>query len=364
MKSTQSQYIQFFDGGIEPEHDVLGGKCASLVSMTAAGMPVPPGFAVTTALFDAFIAGSGIGDSIYTTLTALDTDDIRRVDEVSAAIRQLICSCPIPDGLHGQTIDAYSALQSRFDHVVPVAVRSSATAEDLPDASFAGQQDTYLWLTDLESVLKHIRQCWASLYTSRAIIYRLKNGIPNEGLSMAVGVQKMVNARTSGVAITMNPSTGDRSKITIEASWGVGEMVVSGQVTPDNIMIDKVMMSVVSETIGDKHAELVPDPVAGALVERDVDAERRSRRCLSDDELMAVADMAKRAERHYACPQDIEWALDADLPDGANLLLLQARPETVHSSKSPTVTSAAASTTGYSFPRQSTSFLGSTISAT
>ena len=231
------------------------------------------------------------------------------------------------------TITAYESLMSRFEAPVPVAVRSSATAEDLPDASFAGQQDTYLWLDGVKAVTEHIRQCWASLFTSRAIIYRLKNNIPNEGLSMAVVVQKMVNARVSGVAITMDPTNGDRSKITIDSSYGVGEMVVSGQVTPDNIMLDKVTLAVISEHLGDKHAELVPDAVAGRLVEREVDAERRGRRSLTDAELTAVAQMAKRAEKHYKCPQDIEWALDADLPDGENLLLLQSRPETVHSSK-------------------------------
>ena len=151
---------------------------------------------------------------------------------------------------------------------------------------------------------------------------------------MAVAVQKMVNSRVSGVAITMDPATGDRSKITVDASYGVGEMVVSGQVTPDNVVLDKVMLCVVAETIGDKHAELVPDVAAGSLVEREVDEERRRRRCLTTEELTAVAAMAKRAEKHYGCPQDIEWAFDADLPPGQDLLLLQSRPETVHSSGS------------------------------
>jgi pyruvate,water dikinase len=259
---------------------------------------------------------------------------------MSARIRTDIESCPVPAEARAQTVAAYEALQSRFDTPVPVAVRSSATAEDLPEASFAGQQDTYLWLEGFDAVGEHIRKCWASLYTSRAIIYRLKNGIPNEGLSMAVVVQKMVNAKASGVAMTLDPTNGDRSKITIDASYGVGEMVVSGQVTPDNIVLDKVTLAPVSEHLGEKHAELVPDPTARRLVEREVDADRRARRCLTDAELTAVATLAKRAEKHYKCPQDIEWALDHDLPDGENLLLLQARPETVHSAK-PTTAAAA-----------------------
>src|SRR5699024_2085314 len=129
-----------------------------------------------------------------------------------------------------------------FSSPAPVAVRSSATAEDLPEASFAGQQDTYLWLNGFEAVAEHIRKCWASLYTARAILYRLKNGIEEEGLSMGVVVQKMINARAAGVAMTLDPATGDRSKLTIDASYGVGESVVSGTVTPDNIKLDKITL--------------------------------------------------------------------------------------------------------------------------
>ena len=328
-----NQYIQFFDGGIEPTLEALGGKGSSLVTMTSAGMPVPPGFVVTTAAFDEFMSEAGITQEIHDLLEGLDPEDVAEMEKVSAGIRADICSKPVPESLRAQTLAAYEALMARFEEAVPVAVRSSATAEDLPDASFAGQQDTYLWLEGAKAVTEHIRQCWASLFTARAIIYRLKNGIPNEGLSMAVVVQKMVNSKVSGVAMTLDPANGDRSKITIDSSYGVGEMVVSGQVTPDNILLDKVTLAVVSEHLGDKHAELVPDRSAHTLVEREVDEERRGRRSLTDDELTAVASMAKRAEKHYKCPQDIEWALDADLPDGENLLLLQSRPETVHSSK-------------------------------
>ena len=342
-----NEFIQFFDGGIEPKLENLGGKGASLVTMTSAGMPVPPGFVVTTAQFDGFMREAGITGHIHQLLAGLDPEDIAQVDAVSASIREDICSRPIPADMRDQTIEAYEDLMSRFDEPVPVAVRSSATAEDLPDASFAGQQDTYLWLEGFAAVGEHIRQCWASLYTSRAIIYRLKNNIPNEGLSMAVVVQKMVNAKVSGVAMTLDPANGDRSKITIDASYGVGEMVVSGQVTPDNIVLDKVTLVPVSEHLGDKHAELVPDASARSLVEREVDAERRSRRCLTDDELKAVAQMAKRAEKHYKCPQDIEWALDHDLPDGENLLLLQSRPETVHSVKKSAAPAATPGSGGY-----------------
>ena len=240
----------------------------------------------------------------------------------------------MPHALRELTVAAYESLMSRFEAPVPVAVRSSATAEDLPDASFAGQQDTYLWLDGVKAVTEHIRQCWASLFTIPRHHLPAQEQHPQRGpLDGGRGAEDGQRHGVSGVAITMDPTNGDRSKITIDSSYGVGEMVVSGQVTPDNIMLDKVTLAVVSEHLGDKHAELVPDAVAGRLVEREVDAERRGRRSLTDAELTAVAQMAKRAEKHYKCPQDIEWALDADLPDGENLLLLQSRPETVHSSK-------------------------------
>ncbi|AJE66595.1 PEP/pyruvate-binding domain-containing protein [Corynebacterium glutamicum] len=346
--SLNIPFVQRFDEGLDPVLEVLGGKGASLVTMTDAGMPVPPGFVVTTASFDEFIREAGVAEHIDKFLNDLDAEDIKEVDRVSAIIRDELCSLEVPENARFAVHQAYRDLMERCGGDVPVAVRSSATAEDLPDASFAGQQDTYLWQVGLSAVTEHIRKCWASLFTSRAIIYRLKNNIPNEGLSMAVVVQKMVKSRVAGVAITMNPSNGDRSKITIDSSWGVGEMVVSGEVTPDNILLDKITLQVVSEHIGSKHAELIPDATSGSLVEKPVDEERANRRSLTDEEMLAVAQMAKRAEKHYKCPQDIEWALDADLPDGENLLLLQSRPETIHSNgvKKETPTPQAAKTTG------------------
>ncbi|WP_018296375.1 PEP/pyruvate-binding domain-containing protein [Corynebacterium lubricantis] len=345
-------FVQHFHEDREPELEVLGGKGASLVSMTAAEMPVPPGFVVTTASFDSFMEEAGIAEQIHNALEKIDPEDVKAVDELSQKIRDALCSRKVPTATRAAVVEAYESLMEQCGGEVPVAVRSSATAEDLPDASFAGQQDTYLWQVGLDSVTEHIRKCWASLYTSRAIIYRLKNNIPNEGLSMAVVVQKMVNSAVAGVAMTLNPTNGDISKIVIDASWGVGEMVVSGEVTPDNLLLDKITLQIVSEHIGAKTAELVPDAKAKALVQRDVPQERANVRCLTDDEVVQVAKMAKRAEKHYKCPQDIEWALDADLPAGENLLLLQSRPETVHSNgsaKPAEKTSAASPTPGSGF---------------
>ena len=340
---VDSPFIQFFDERRPGDLARLGGKCQSLVALTAAGMPVPPGFAVTTDAYTAFIETAGVADEIHRLLDGLDADDTAAVDEVSARIRESIHSAPVPGPVRDDFAAAYEALQSRFTQETPVAVRSSATAEDLPDASFAGQQDTYLWLQGRDEVADHVRRCWASLYTSRAIVYRLKNSIPNEGLSMAVAVQKMVDARSAGVAMTLDPSTGDRSTIVIDAAWGLGELVVSGLVTPDNLHVDKVMLTVTEEKVGDKHVELVPDASARSISEREVEAERRSARSITDAEVRQIAEIAKRAEKHFGVPQDIEWAIDRGLPEGENLLLLQSRPETVWANKA----APAATTSGF-----------------
>lgn len=326
------KYTFAFDSTETPEHDRLGGKCTSLAIMTGAGMPVPPGFAVTTDAFDAVMNQTTLRDHIVKHLAGLDPNDVVDVDTRAAHIRELIMTQEVPDDVRDESIAAYNTLMELCGGEVPVAVRSSATAEDLPDASFAGQQDTYLWIIGQEAVMQKIRECWASLYTARAITYRMANNISDEGLSMAVAVQKMVNSRTSGVAMTIDPSNGDKSKIVVDSSWGLGEMVVSGEVTPDNFMIDKVMMHIINRIISDKHEELVPSG-HGTVIRKEVDAERRNSPSLSDEELIQVATLAKAAHKHYGTVQDIEWAIDADLPAGSNVLLLQSRPETVWSQK-------------------------------
>lgn len=324
-----------FDSSETPVHERLGGKCTSLAIMTTAGMPVPPGFAVTTDAYDAVMNQTKLHDQIQSHLDGLDYDNPADVDRQASLIRELILTQEVPEAVRLEVVGAYQDLMKLCGGEVPVAVRSSATAEDLPDASFAGQQDTYLWIIGEHNVMQKIRECWASLYTARAMSYRHANNIPAEGLSIAVAIQKMVNSRSSGVAMTIDPTTGDRTKIVIDSSWGLGEMVVSGEVTPDNFMVDKVMLSVVNRIISDKHEELIPNG-RGGITRKEIDDERRSTPSLSEEEIVAVAKLAKAAEKHYGSVQDIEWAIDADLPAGSNILLLQSRPETVWSQKEST----------------------------
>ncbi|MCB1382839.1 MAG: PEP/pyruvate-binding domain-containing protein [Notoacmeibacter sp.] len=332
MIIEQTPYTLGFADITEADHGRVGGKCASLGVMTRAGVAVPPGFAVTTDAFAAMLDDHGLSREIERHMTGIDADDIDSVDRAAQAIRVRIRSHHLPAAVEQAIRAAYAAMGADM----PVAVRSSATAEDLPDASFAGQQDTYLWVRGADDVVEKVRDCWASLFTTRAVAYREKNNIPHVGVLMSVGVQKMVNARTAGVAMTLDPGNGDRTRIVIDASWGLGEMVVSGVVTPDNFTVEKVLEEIVDRRISDKHVELVGDTEAGAAVEREIEGERRHAPSLSDAEVLAVARLAKRLERQNKCPQDVEWAIDADLPEGENLLALQSRPETIWSQKKKT----------------------------
>lgn len=311
------------------DHARVGGKCASLGQMTQAGVAVPPGFAVTTDAYAAMLDDHGLRAEIERHMVGLDPYDLDSIDRAAQAIRIRIRSHKLPEAVEAAIRVAYGKMGADM----PVAVRSSATAEDMPDASFAGQQDTYLWVRGIDDVLEKVRDCWASLYTTRAVAYREKNRIVHVDVLMSVAVQKMVNAKTAGVAMSIDPLNGDRTKIVIDASWGLGEMVVSGVVTPDNYTVEKVMETIINRVISDKHVELVGDAALGAAVEREVEEDRRKTQCLTDAEILAVARLAKRLERQNKCPQDVEWAFDADMPDGENLLALQSRPETIWSQK-------------------------------
>ena len=332
VAEPSSPYVLWFDQYDEQHRDRVGGKNASLGSMIRAGLPVPPGFAVTTDAYESLRAQPDLLSFVRGALDALDVTDSAELRRVAAEIREAIVSRPVHPDIEDAIRSAYLQLSQRCGtDAIGVAVRSSATAEDLPDASFAGQQDTYLWVHGADAVVEHVRRCWASIFTDRAIAYREQFGYDYRQISMSVGVQKMVDPKAAGVAFTLNPTTGDRSQVAIDASWGLGESVVSGEVTPDNFVVDKVLHEIVERTISSKRTEY--RRVDGTVMVCEVDDDRRDQPCLTDAEICAVAAMARRAERHYGRPQDVEWALDRDLPDGENVILLQARPETVWSKK-------------------------------
>ncbi|MES2517685.1 MAG: PEP/pyruvate-binding domain-containing protein [Bacteroidota bacterium] len=328
-------FTLFFKEALPEQYHLLGGKGASLASMSIANLPVPVGFSITTHAYSAFLTEANLSALIMNIVNAIDCTNIENLDKSSAEIRHLILERPLPKQVETSIKESYKKLcqMAGMEEDLPVAVRSSATAEDLPDASFAGQQDTYLWVVGEDEVLENVRKCWASLFTSRAINYRKNQNIEESEVLMSVVVQKMVNARTAGVSMTLNPINGDRSKIVIDASWGLGEAVVSGEVTPDNFLVDKIMLEILKANIQNKHIEHVPDKANRCVSTQEITDERATQSSLTDKEIIEICRISKVIEKHYKCPQDIEWAIDADLPEGENFTLLQSRPETVWSQK-------------------------------
>jgi pyruvate, water dikinase len=334
------RYILPFETAQETDHPRMGGKCASLARMIAMDVPVPRGFAVATDAYAAHLVAGGLDAAIRAELSQLDTHNVTDEEARSQAIRHLVNDRPMPAEVEAAIRAAYAVMAPGDD--LPVAVRSSATAEDLADASFAGQQDTYLWVVGTQAVIERVRDCWASLFTARAIGYRNDRGMTHLDVLMSVAVQKMVNASVAGVAMTIDPVNGDRAKMVIDASWGLGESVVSGEVTPDHFAVDKVLMQVQKRKIAAKTHEIVADPAARRTIDREVEADRQSQPSLSDEEVIAVAQLARRLEKAIGGPQDLEWAIDRQ----GRLVALQCRPETVWSQKKAAPQSFAMGTLG------------------
>lgn len=312
----------------------VGGKNASLGEMINAGIRVPPGFAVTTEGYLSFITRTGIKDEIFRILSEMTIGDISAQEAASQKIQQLIRAAAMEQGIRTEIDAAYGELCETCDvESLPVAVRSSATAEDLPTASFAGQQDTYLWIRGVDQIVKRVQDCWASLFTPRAIDYRIKNNFPHDKVLISVGVQKMVNSKAAGVMFTLNPTDGDLSKVVIEGNWGLGETVVSGSVNPDKFVVDKIIMETTEKTISTKHIECVFDLERQEVVDAEVARDMQCTCCLEEREVKELVKMGKIIERHYDRPMDIEWAIDKDLGFPKNVFIVQARPETVWSQR-------------------------------
>jgi pyruvate,water dikinase len=255
----------------------------------------------------------------------LDPQDMGAVTRLSEELRRAVIEEPMPDEVEQAIRDAHAELSQQGE---PVAVRSSATTEDAEDASFAGLQDTFLWVLGAEQMVAKVRECWGSLYSVESMTYRRKHAIPEEGVAMAVVVQRMVDAMCAGVMFTRSPLTGDKSVITIEGAWGLGSAVVSGEVTPDRWVLGKITGEISVRDISDKHARQVP-AAGGGIHEVENEAAIARQPCLTDDQLLALREVGRKVERHYGKPQDIEWALDED----GRLFLLQSRPETVWAMK-------------------------------
>lgn len=326
MKSTEN-IGWFADIGLHDRPHV-GGKGGSLGELQRAGIAVPPGFVVKTGAFERFIQALERHSPVRARVEALQADDLAGVTECCKELRARVEEAPLPAEVLDDISAAYAALCNDAG-LQAIAVRSSATTEDAADASFAGLQDTYLWITSLEDTLRKVRSCWASLYSVESVTYRRKRGLPEDGVAMAVVVQKMVDARTAGVMFTRSPVSGDRSVITIEGAWGLGSAVVGGEVTPDRWVVGKITGEVSVREISDKQIQHVP-ATGGGTESVPVPEERRRAPCLSDDELQALRAVGRNVERHYGRPQDIEWAICRQTQQ---IYLLQSRPETVWAAK-------------------------------
>jgi pyruvate,water dikinase len=326
----------------------VGGKNANLGELTSAGISVPTGFAITAYSYKRFIEETGISARIYEIIkeTVTNPNEAKQYEVASRKIRELIEATPMPKDIENAIKSTYTQLCKKLNvNEVFVAVRSSATAEDLADASFAGQQETFLNIRGPDEVVANTIRCWSSLFTPRAIFYRTEKGFAHEKVFISVGVQKMVNSRAAGVMFTINPVTGDDSQIVIEGNHGLGEAVVSGAVTPDDFVVDKKTLKIIERRLAKKTVQYIRDPKTGKTVHVSVPNEMQEQPCISDEEILRLVELAKRIEQHYGKSQDIEWAIDRDLPSPTNMFIVQSRPETVWSQK-PAAEPAKAETQG------------------
>ncbi len=329
----QRGYIQPLEQCSLADVAAVGGKCASLGELSRAGLPVPPGFAVTVKTYHDFVTASGleerIEDVLRAALDAAASDGGPKYHELEAAIEEVFREAEVPDEVRDSIASSYRQLCARCGVAeVLVAVRSSATCEDSDQSSYAGQHETFLNVSGEEEVVEKTIACWRSLFSAAALHYRNSADVDHRGAEMAVAVQKMVDAKVSGVMFTVNPITYDAGQMVIEMAWGLGEGVVSGYVTPDNYIVDKTNLTILERVVSPKTVEFVRDAGSGGTVMSDVEEERQSIPCLTDDEILAVARMGREIEESYGKPMDIEWAVDGELPWPEALVALQSRPIT------------------------------------
>ena len=312
----------------------VGGKNANLGEMVRIGVPVPEGFAITTEAYERFMEETGTADEInqYFRDVKDGLNNVSQFQEASEKIRQLIEKKEIPQDI-GDTVGAhYEALCEKCGQAnLPVAVRSSGVAEDSASSSFAGQFESYLNVTGKADLLEKTKLCWSSQFTTQAISYRIKHELPSTGTAMSVAVQRMARARSAGVGFTSHPITGDTSKIVLEGNWGLGESIVQGVVVPDKFIVDKESLTLIDKKISCKE-KLIEFSEQG-VVTVDVPTEKKELACLSDEEALRVAELAKKLEIHYGAPQDMEWSVDETLSYPDNIFLVQTRPITVSMEK-------------------------------
>ncbi|WP_415055634.1 phosphoenolpyruvate synthase, partial [Halopseudomonas sp.] len=335
------EYVVSFEHLGVDDVERVGGKNASLGEMISnlahAGVSVPGGFATTAEAYREFLEQSGLNERIHAALDALDVEDVNALARTGAQIREWVMEAPFPDALDQAIRTAFAELSNGNDNLA-VAVRSSATAEDLPDASFAGQQETFLNIRGVDNVIRAAKEVFASLFNDRAIAYRVHQGFDHKLVALSAGVQRMVRSETgtAGVMFTLDTESGFRDVVFITGAYGLGETVVQGAVNPDEFYVHKPTLeagrpAILRRNLGSKAIKMIYGEVASAgrsVKTVDVDKEERSRFCLSDEEVTNLSRQALIIEKHYGRPMDIEWAKDGD---DNQLYIVQARPETVKS---------------------------------
>lgn len=324
------KFIKWFNEIDKNDIPIVGGKGANLGELTIKGLDVPPGFCVTAGAYNYFIEKSNVGSQIKEKIEKLDVEDSNELQRVSKEVRDLIILQSVPQDLADEIKTVYQEFSDEINiENLEVAVRSSATAEDLPEASFAGQQDTYLHISGYEELLNHIRKCWASLWTARAIYYRENQGFDHFEVALSVVVQKMVNSEKAGVMFTANPINNNSNEIMINASWGLGEAVVSGSVTPDEYIVDKKSKEIIENHIAEKTTMIVKKDMGVGTTEVKVSdhlgQDHINKECLTNEETLTLTNYGLKIEEMYGSHQDIEWGFDKDTK---KLYILQSRPIT------------------------------------
>ena len=325
-------YIRPLDSLNRKDGDIVGGKSANLGELLNAGLPVPGGFAITTAVYKELVIETESKNQIHDLLNNLDMDDFDSINSCSAQIRELIEKIPLPESIISEIQSSYRSLGDDAE----VAVRSSATAEDLPSASFAGQMDSFLYIKGIENVLKSVKKCISSVFSSRAISYRHEKNFDHFIVLASVTIQKMLDPESAGVMFTLNPVTGATNEIYIEGSWGVGETIVQGKVDPDSFIVQKPELNISSRNINTKKLMTIRGATQGkfsiadraSATEIDVPLDIQNKPSIDDNTVKLLSDYAVKIEKHYSKPMDIEWVLEKN---SHKIFIVQARPETVHS---------------------------------
>lgn len=315
------KYVVWFKDVDRDDIESVGGKGANLGEMTKAGFPVPPGFIITVQAYYQFLDHNNLRVRIHDILDGLDVSDSKKLDQVSVRISKLMTRAAFPKDLSNEILNAYFALEKGVLKHPRVAVRSSATAEDLPGASFAGQQETYLNVQGEANLIEKVKEAWASLFTARAIFYRATQKFDHFKVGIAIPVQKMIQSDVSGVMFTIDPVTNDKTKIVIEAIWGLGEMIVQGAVTPDHYEIHKKTDQILVKTV--EVQEKIMERKGGKSTTHIITKEIGAKQKLSDTQIIELAKIGKKLEHHYFFPQDIEWAFDNGV-----MYIVQTRPVT------------------------------------